>query len=524
MRKIFVPWDFFYQKLEDLFMFSVFLTKKFKWIVLLITVAISSFLLYVSLQHMSVAFIPTNDKNEINIRLEFPVNMAIEESQKRTLEIMAKLGKHKEIKNIGATVGYLNGFPGQVSEGIYIAGIDLFLIQKKERASVFEFAKILRKELSEEKNVRFSVNIPAPTGMTGAECSAYITGPDFEVLQAEGVKAMKVLKESGIATEIDTSMRAEKPRISIFPDRTILKNIGVSETLLGTSVLTYFEGLEVGTYKVGTRTYDMRLKVTERQGFSSAYEITIGSLNGSPLNIDTVADIEQDPVSASMIREDKERSVWLYCNPMAQSSLGEVVNLLRKEIGSKLPQGYKLSFFGQAEMMENGTAEFSDVFIIAIVLTYLLIAAIMESWSGPFLILFTIPLGFIGLFYALHLSGKALSMVGMLGGVMMIGIVVNNAILIMDDLNANKAAGMPKHDAMIQALKNKFRPIVMTSLASVIGMLPMAFGTGIGSELRSSCGIAVVGGLTYSAIMTLYLIPALYFIFSKNKVVPKRGE
>ena len=146
----------------------------------------------------------------------------------------------------------------------------------------------------------------------------------------------------------------------------------------------------------------------------------------------------------------------------------------------------------------------------------------MESWVRPFLILFTIPLGFVGMFAIMWITGTSLSMVGMLGAVMMIGIVVNNAILIMDETAALSAQGLSAHDAMLQAAKAKFRPIAMTSIASVCGMLPMAFGTGLGSELRSSCGVGVVGGLIYSAVMTLYLIPALYFAFVKDK--PSKAE
>jgi HAE1 family hydrophobic/amphiphilic exporter-1 len=180
-----------------------------------------------------------------------------------------------------------------------------------------------------------------------------------------------------------------------------------------------------------------------------------------------------------------------------------------------------LAFFGQAEMMADGARDFTDVFMVAIVLTYLLIAAIMESWLRPFLVLFTIPLGFVGMFLAIYLAGSSFSMIGMLGAVMMIGIVVNNAILIMDETAVLVSAGASTHDAMLTATKNKFRPIIMTSIASVIGMLPMAFGAGLGSEIRSSCGIGVVGGLLFSMFLTLYLIPAMYFKFIHDTACPK---
>ncbi len=167
--------------------------------------------------------------------------------------------------------------------------------------------------------------------------------------------------------------------------------------------------------------------------------------------------------------------------------------------------------------MNEGAMDFVMVLITAVFLTFLVIAAIMESLSRPFLVMFTIPLGFVGFFTMLYLTGTLLSMVGMLGAIMMIGIVVNNAILIMDETSTLNAAGVKLHDAMLQASQKKFRPILMTSIASVIGMLPMAFGRGIGYEIRSSCGIGVVGGLLFAMLLTLYFIPALFYVSHKNK-------
>ena len=173
--------------------------------------------------------------------------------------------------------------------------------------------------------------------------------------------------------------------------------------------------------------------------------------------------------------------------------------------------------------MNEAFADFAQAILFAVVLTYLLIAATMESWTRPLLIMFTVPLALIGMEFALYLAGIPLSIFGLLGFVMLIGIVVNNAILIMDDLAIQRAAGLDGPTAMRTAVKNKFRPILMTSIAAVLGIAPMAFGSGIGSESRSSCGIAVVGGLISSTILSLYVIPAIYILFRKRKSEPAPG-
>ena len=516
MQVIFAVWDTGYNAIEKLFIKSIELTRRCSWLVILLCVGISAALLLLALPHVSMSFFPSFDKGELSVTLEYPANTALSVARDRTLEIIKELQQKPEVTSIGATIGYVNSVPGKVSEGVYLADISLNLLPKNKRQSLDDFALELRKEFAQKHNLLYAVNIPNPLGSAGAEINFDILGPDFSVLQQEANRAMKLLQESGIASDIDSSLRAAKPRVNIRPDRAILRNLSLSESALGTTALGFFDGVEAGSFKIGTRTYDIRVKTNEMEHFGDMENITIANINGHPVAISAFAQLESSPVSISMFRQDKQRGARIYCNSTNGGTMGDIINLLKTKFEGQLPQGYTLHYAGTMEMMGDATQDFKDTFIIAIVLTYLLIAALMESWTRPFLILFTIPLGFVGMFTIMWLTGTSLSMVGMLGAVMMIGIVVNNAILIMDETAALSAKGLSAHDAMLLATKSKFRPIAMTSIASVCGMLPMAFGTGLGSELRSSCGIGVVGGLMYSAVMTLYLIPALYFAFVKN--------
>jgi len=191
---------------------------------------------------------------------------------------------------------------------------------------------------------------------------------------------------------------------------------------------------------------------------------------------------------------------------------------LSAALGEKgeFPPGYRYRFSGLYEIMQEANMEFISAFVIAFILVYLTLAALLESFKQPFIILLTVPLGFIGVIWALYLTGNSVSMAVSLGAVMLIGIVVNNAILIIDEANAQVAQGIPRHQAMERAAASRLRPIVMITLAAVLGMLPLAVDSSLGSEPRVPLGIASIGGILISAVLTLVVIPVVYNLFTRR--------
>ena len=171
---------------------------------------------------------------------------------------------------------------------------------------------------------------------------------------------------------------------------------------------------------------------------------------------------------------------------------------------------------GTAELMGETVEEFKSVTVIAIALTYLLLAAVLESWTQPFIILFTIPFSYLGLFAAIRLAGTTLSIFGLLAGIMLVGVVVNAAILLMDERSNLLKAGVPNREAVRRAAATRFRPILMSCVAALFGMLPMAFSGGFGAELRQSIGIGSVGGILVSSLVSLYFIPCLCAAFVRR--------
>ena len=520
-KALFWLWDKVYDMITAAYGHTLGVIRRFSGIVIIL-ISIGCFLIMrIVLPSVSMSFVPDNDKGEVSIELEFPANYSLDQTRACTMEIMKDVRALPWVVKTGATVGYRNVMPGQVPEGVHLAEIAIIGKQKNEREPINELTAQLHAILAKYENLLYSLTLPKATGVSGVEMTAFVSGDDFDKVEEYALLGAKILRESGMAQDIDTSVRTRKPRIVLKPNRTVIKDLGVDAATLGTSLVGYYEGIESGTFKVGGRSYDIRVKTEEVPGFDQAANIVAGSVNGKPIDLDVVASLEADPVSIALMREDKLRGGWIYANSARGYTIDDIMRLLERELAPQLDQGYELKFFGQAEMMREGASEFVSVFAIAIVMTYLLIAALLESWTRPILIMFTVPLGFVGLFLIIFLAHSSLSMVGMLGAVMMIGIVVNNAILILDETRMLELSGMTTHDAMTQAAKNKFRPVVMTSIASVAGMLPMAFGRGLGSELRSSCGLGVVGGLVFSSVLTIYLIPALFYKFVYDTALPE---
>lgn len=236
------------------------------------------------------------------------------------------------------------------------------------------------------------------------------------------------------------------------------------------------------------------------------------------MSLTSLGSVEEGLAPLQIPRKNKYRVAKLFSNLDPSLPMGTAVELLSAEFDKRapLPPGYKYEFVGVYEVMAEGQEALAEAGLIAILLVVLMLAAILESFKQPVLILATLPLALIGVFYSLWLGGFAMGIFVMMSIVMLIGIVVNNAILIMDQFNVHVAAGMSRHGAMVSAASERFRPIVMITLAAVLGMLPLAFGRGIGAEMRNDTGLASAGGILVSGILTLIVIPVLYDFFTRK--------
>ena len=519
LDKFFRPWDKGYDWLCNKFNHSIEWTSRHAKAFLVCVIIGSAAICVFIIPQVGLSFLPFCDQGEIRIKFEFPSNYNLETTEKLVQEAVDRLKKHDFITGMSVNIGNASGGAGQVSAAVYLGQITLKTTPKMNRKeTIWDLQAILRNELAYLDGCRVTLTIPATFGGSGSEIRCVMNGADLEVLEEAEQKIMENLPAKGITRDLDSSRRERKPNINIRPNRTVLQNLGMSAEELYKYLLGTLDGIEVGDFRSGNRTFDIRLKNKKEYGMNQIYQIAPALKDDKPLGTETLADIVEDARPVVINRYDKVRTMWLYANTAPGMALGPVSAEIGKMAREALPPGYGVRMSGNVELMNDTAREFLQVIMLAAVLTYLLIAAIMESWTRPFLIMFTVPLGFLGMYLTLYLTGMSMSMMGLLGGVMMIGIVVNNAILIMDECKNLSDQGYSAHKAMIMATESKFRPIVMTSIASVAGMLPMALGAGLGSELRASCGMGVVGGLVFASLLTLYVIPAMYFTFVKDKV------
>ena len=519
LDKLFVPWDKGYDWLSGRFNRSVNWVANHAVLFLIVTLLGSVLLAFYVVPKVGLSFLPFCDQGEIRIRFEFPTNYNLDATTKQVQEAARQLEKFDFIKGMVVSIGQANGTRGQVNSAVYLGQITLKTIGKAERKeTIYDLQDLIRKELAFMHNCRITLSIPATFGGSGAEIRCVIHGPDLDVLESAEMRVLEQLPQLGLTRDLDSTWRERKPNINIVPNRTVLQNMGMTAEQLYQYMVGSLDGIEVGDFRAGARTFDIRLRNRKEPGEQQLVQNAPAVKDGNPLSTEVLAKIQEDARPVIINRYDKVRTSWIYANTAPGQPLGKVSDTMRRVAEEILPGGYGIRMSGNVERMHETNMEFMRVMVLATLLTYLLIAAIMESWTRPFLIMFTVPLGFLGMYLTLYIAGMSMSMMGLLGGVMMIGIVVNNAILIMDECaNLINNSGMAPRRAMLQAVKSKFRPIVMTSIASVAGMLPMAFGTGLGSELRASCGMGVVGGLIFASLMTLYVIPAMYFAFTARK-------
>ncbi len=464
-------------------------------------------------------FISEPDQAQLFVKLEYPTWYDLDKTVERVKGVEKRLGDLPELKHMLSSIGKVEGVIGQSTQGVYLAQVLLVFSDRDQRSlSIDDLQMEVRKRLTGYPEAILTVTQPTVVGGQNQDVELEIAGQELSTLDSLAIRTQGLSKEFQGLEDIDTTVRAGKPELAILPNRAVLSDLNIPAVGLGMALRANLEGLDAGTFKKGDRNYDIVVEFTEKQGKQQVENFMFPGSPGKPLLLSNLAQVEQRIVPIQITREDKRRVSKVFANLGSNLPLGTAVNLISSKIDTQgqYPPGYDYKFAGMYEVMNEANVEFGEAGLVAVVLVILTLAAILESFKQPWLILVTLPLALIGVMWALALAGESLSMFVLMGIVMMIGIVVNNAILIMDQFNVHVKEGIPVHKAMITAACERFRPIVMITLAAVLGMLPLALGRGIGAEMRNGVGIASIGGILVSGILMLIVMPIVYDLFTRK--------
>jgi hydrophobic/amphiphilic exporter-1 (mainly G- bacteria), HAE1 family len=462
------------------------------------------------------------DMGRVVVKLEFPTSDDLEHTRSRVGDVEARLADVPELRHILSTVGRIDGIIGKSSRGVYLAQTELIFSNRTDRAlSIDDLQDEVRARLADFPGAVVSCVVPAIIGGQSTDIELEISGDDLDRLDALALEVEEIAGAVPGIIDTDTTVRDGKPELTIRPHRPVLADLGVGVSDLGMTMRANIEGVDSGNFRRGARNYDIVVTLEERPGKDQIEAFPLPGAPGHPTSLATFARVDEGRTPILITRKDKRRVSIFYANLTPDLPLGTAAERIGESLDEKdvLPRGYEPTFAGGYEAMAEGQAAMGEAGLIALVLVILMLAAILESVRQPILILVTVPLALIGVFWALAMSGDSMSVFVTMGIVMLVGIVVNNAILIVERYNALILAGTPRHDAMIRAASERFRPVVMITLAAVLGMVPLAFGRGMGAELRNGVGIASMGGILASGVLTLLVVPILQGLVTRREKV-----
>ncbi|MBK8946199.1 MAG: efflux RND transporter permease subunit [Ignavibacteriae bacterium] len=521
LEKMFKSWEVTYKK-----MLAVVIKNRVNSA---ITITISILFFFFSLfvaSKLSFEFMPSLDEGMINIQVELPQGYNLEETANLLNETEKRITSHKEVKHVLTQMGKIS----DLDQGTNIALMKIELVPAEQRSiSTKDMVSNYMSELSTIPNAMFRISSVQSAGSSGEPpITFFLKGVDNSKLEEIKQDLFARMKNIPGLTNLNTSSRSGKPEITLIPKRTKLANSGLTVYDLAMTLRASMEGLTTTKYSENGEEYDIRVTLADESVDSPEKigNLTIVSRAGK-FKMNQLAEINFTDGYSRILHRDKAKTIQFTGDVATGYALGDITNSIENEIEkTNLPNGYSVKWSGAAEMMGQAIMDMGFAFMIAFILTFMLLAAILESITQPMMILGTIPLALIGVFLAMYISGLNLSVMAMLAIVMLIGIVVNNAILILDYTNVFIKKGMSVKEALLEAAPTKLKPILMSTIAIVLGMAPMALGIGsAGKEFRQPIGVVSIGGLIVSGILTMYIIPAvLELVHREKKVVEVKNE
>jgi hydrophobe/amphiphile efflux-1 (HAE1) family protein len=467
-------------------------------------------------------FVPEQDTGDISITVELAVGTRLEKTLQAGDQALAIL---KEECGEALQRSYLNcGIDRKVhgarfgAEGANIFSMGGKLVPKDQRKkSVKDLANAVRERILKTPGLcKLTVSTQNPMDRMlmggGKPIQVEIVGHDLAATDHLAVQVRDIMLRTPGAKEPSISRETGKPEIQVRVNRELASQKGVSTRMLAETLRDHVYGSTAGQFRVGGDDWDIFLQLAERdrKSIEDIRQMPIPTVIGGFVPLSAVAEVREDVGPISIDRKDQERLVKVECSPYGRD-MGSVAEDIEREVAKlPLPAGVTVTTGGMFKEFRDVLSDFVLLAALAVLLVYMVMAAQYESLLHPLIIMFSLPFAATGVVWGLALMGMSLSLVSLIGILLLVGIVVKNAIVLLDYTNLLRARGLSVHDAVVQAGHNRLRPVLMTTIATLFGLMPLAFAKGEGSETWQPLGVTVIGGLSISTLITLVLIPTIY--------------
>ena len=495
------------QKVDALYVATLKPVLKFKYITVIVTVLL---LILSTRLNVGMNFLPMQDYSEFQVQIKTPTGANIETTKKMVQPLVDEINANKLVDYSILSIGYNTAREANKAK-IYVK-----LIPVKDRdVSQENIVKEYSDKFAKFKDMKIVVEEVSPfeTGGSNAAVQVIITGDSLDMLSEISKKAMDILAQTKGTVGIDSDYEAGNPEIQVHILRDRAERMGVDVQDIA-SVLNsaYSSDTPISYYEENGKEYDITLRLDDkyRAGIFDLYKLKVRNANNELVPIDSLVEIERGVNVTSINRYDRSRKV-LVTSGIFGNTLDKIIASIDPKLKEIMPKGYSYTYSGDVENMEDTNKAFGAAVLLAIVLIYLILASLYESFVQPFIIMVAMPLSITGIMFALFLGGKSFSLFVMIGIILLLGMVGKNAILVVDFANKAIAEGKEIDAALFEAGEKRLRPILMTTFAMIGAMMPLAFGSGAGHESNSPMALAIIGGLTSSTLLTLLVVPSIRF-------------
>ena len=490
-------------------------------------ILISSFML-VAFGFIGGEFFPKVDRGQFLVQMELPKDASVEKTNQVTLAVEKYLREDKDVVDMITTVGQQSTGFGGAQATLYQSEIQVILVDKSERNESTDIKSAKIKRALEEKftGVEFKT---APIGLMGADnapIEMVVTAQDNETANKEANRILELLKKVPGSVDAELSTDSGSPEVQVNIDRDKMASLGLNLASVGKTMQTAFSGNTDGKFRAGEYEYDINIRFGDanRQSIDDVRNLMFTNPKGEQIRLSQFAEVKMGSGPSLLERRDKAPSVKVKSKVVGRP-VGDVANEWADQFMNNektKPAGVTYIWSKDMENQTEGFGTLGIALLAAIVLVYLVMVSLYDSFVYPFVVLFSIPLALIGVMVILAITGNSLNIFTMLGMIMLIGLVAKNAIMIVDFANMRKAAGANTHDALIQANHARLRPILMTTIAMIFGMIPIAIAKGAGAEMNNGLAWVIIGGLTSSLFLTLIIVPVVYSLF--DSILRRMGK